>query len=143
MGDTSYEVQGTVEMVVPDAAANWTGMELIPFETIAERFLELEHEGQTATLTVSFGKPFVVEGKGWACPYRIAALGRVHCTPAGGADSVHAIQMAMHMVHGELSGMARHHRMTFLGTDDFGFGRVGGSEASIAKCPVMGMSVST
>ena len=143
MRDTTYEVSGLVEMVVPDAAGNWTGMDLIPFEVIAERFLDLEHEGHTATLTVALGKPFVVEGKGWACPYRIAALGRVHCTPAGGADSVHAIQMAMHMVHGELSGMARHHRMTFLGTEDFGFGRVGGSEASMAKCPVMGMSVSS
>ena len=143
MGDTSYEVTGTVEMVKPMEAANWTGMDLIPFETIAERFLDLEHEGHTATLTVSFGKPFVVEGKGWACPYRISALGRDHITPAGGADSVHAIQMAMHMVHNELTGMARHHKMTFLGTDDFGFGRVGGSDAAVAKCPVVGMSVSS
>ncbi|RXH54859.1 DUF6968 family protein [Granulicella sibirica] len=143
MGDTSYEVTGTVEMVKPMEAANWTGMDLIPFETIAERFLDLEHEGHTATLTVSFGKPFVVEGKGWACPYRISALGRDHITPAGGADSVHAIQMAMHMVHNELTGMARHHKMTFLGTNDFGFGRVGGSDAAVAKCPVVGMSVSS
>jgi hypothetical protein len=130
-------------MVKPDAAANWTGMELIPFETIAERFLDLEHEGKMETLTVSFGKPFHVEAKGWACPYRISALGRVHVTPAGGADSVHAIQMAMHMVHTELSGMARHHKMSFLGTSDFGFGRVGGSEAAAAKCPVVGMSLSS
>lgn len=136
-------VQGTVEMVRPGEATNWTGMELIPFETIAERFLDLQHEGQTATLTVSFGKPFEVPEKGWACPYRISALGRDHITPAGGADSVHAIQMAMHMVHNELSGMARHHQMSFLGTNDFGFGRVGGSEAAVAKCPVMGMSVSS
>ncbi len=141
MGDTSYQVKGTVEMVTPDAAANWTGMDLLPFETIAERFLDLEHEGHTATLTVALGKPFHVEGKGWACPYRIAALGRVHVTPAGGADSVHAIQMAMHMIHTELSGMARHHKMSFLGTEDFGFGRVGGSDAAAGKCPVMGMSV--
>lgn len=137
MSDTRHKVQGTVEMVTPDAAANWTGMDLIPFEIIAERFLDLEHEGHTATLTVSFGKPFIVEARGWACPYRISALGREHITPAGGADSVHAIQMAMHMVHNELSGMARHHKMSFLGTDDFGFGRVAGSEAAVAKCPVM------
>jgi hypothetical protein len=57
-------------------------------------------------------------------PYRISALGREHITPAGGADSVHAIQMAMHMIHNELSGMARNHSMSFLGTQDFGFGRV-------------------
>lgn len=141
--DTTHISQGTVEMVAPDAAANWTGMDLVPFDTIAERFLDIEHEGHTATLTVSFGKPFHIEGKGWACPYRISALGRDHITPAGGADSVHAIQMAMHMVHNELSGMARHHKMSFLGTEDFGFGRVGGSDASMAKCPVVGMSVSS
>jgi len=137
MTDKGHQVHGTVEMVKPDEATNWTGMDLIPFETVAERFLDLEHEGHTATLTVSFGKPFVVDGRGWACPYRISALGRDHITPAGGADSVHAIQMAMHMVHNELSGMARHHKMTFLGTEDFGFGRVGGNEAMAAKCPVM------
>jgi hypothetical protein len=141
--DTTHVSQGTVEMVKPDTAANWTGMELLPFEIIAERFLDIEHESQTATLTVSFGKPFHIEGKGWACPYRISALGREHITPAGGADSVHSIQMAMHMVHNELSGMARHHKMSFLGTDDFGFGRVGGSEAAAAKCPVVGMSVNS
>ncbi len=141
--DTTHISQGTVEMVAPDAAANWTGMDLVPFDTIAERFLDIEHEGHTATLTVSFGKPFHIEGKGWACAYRISALGRDHITPAGGADSVHAIQMAMHMVHNELSGMARHHKMSFLGTEDFGFGRVGGSDASMAKCPVVGMSASS
>lgn len=142
VADTTHISQGTVEMVAPDAATNWTGMELIPFETIAERFLDLDHEGHAATLTVSFGKPFMVEDRGWACPYRIFALGRDHVTPAGGADSIHAIQMAMHMVHTELTGMARDHKMTFLGTEDFGFGRVGGSEAAAAKCLVVGMSVS-
>ncbi len=140
---TTETLQGVVEMVRPQEAGNWTGMDLIPFETIAERLLDLEHEGSQATLTVSFGKPFPVEQRGWACPYRISALGRDHITPAGGADSVHALHMAMHMVHAELSGMARHHKMTFLGTDDFGFGRVSGSDAAIAKCPVMGMSVSS
>src|SRR5580698_10642932 len=143
ISDTTHISQGTVEMVKPDVAANWTGMDLVPFETIAERFLDIEHESQTATLTVSFGKPFHIEGKGWACPYRISALGREHITPAGGADSVHAIQMAMHMVHNDLSGIARHHKMSFLGTDDFGFGRVGGSEAAAAKCTVVGMSVNS
>lgn len=143
MTETSEVLSGTVEMLKVDAAGNWTGLELVPFEIIAERFLEIEHEGQSATLTVSLAKPFHVEGKGWACPFRISALGREHVTPAGGADSVHAIQMAMHMIHTQLTGMARHHKMSFLGSDDFGFGRVGGSEASIAQCPVMNMSVSS
>jgi len=140
MTDTSEVLSGTVETLKVDAAGNWTGLELVPFETIAERFLDIEHEGQTATLTVSLAKPFHIEGKGWACPFRISALGREHVTPAGGADSVHAIQMA---IHTQLTGMARHHKMSFLGSEDFGFGRVGGSEASIAQCPVMNMSVSS
>ena len=45
MSDAVYEVHGTVEMVRLDAAANWTGMDEVPFEVIAERFLDLEHEG--------------------------------------------------------------------------------------------------
>jgi hypothetical protein len=143
MIETNEVIHGTIEMVKVDAAGNWTGLELVPFETIAERFLDIEHEGKTATLTVSLAKPFHVEGKGWACPFRISALGREHVTPAGGADSVHAIQMAMHMIHTQLTGMARHHKMSFLGTEDFGFGRVGGSEAAVEKCPVMNMSVSS
>ncbi len=135
-------MQGTVEMVRPEDAANWTGMDLIPFETIAERFLDLDHEGRQATLTVSFGKPFPVGARGWACPYRISALGRDHITPAGGADSVHALQMAMHMVHNELAAMSRHHKISFLGADDLGFGRVGASMGAdpAAKCPVVGMT---
>ena len=143
MRDTSEIVHGTVEMLRPDDAANWTGLDLVPFETIAERFIDIEHEGQTTTLTVSFAKPFHIEGKGWACPYRISALGRDHVIPAGGADSMHAIQMAMHMVHNELTGMAQHHKMSFLGTEDFGFGRVGGSDAALAQCPGMNMGVSS
>ena len=143
MRDTSEVVHGTVEMVKPDDAANWTGLDLIPFEIIAERFIDLEHEGQTTTLTVSFAKPFHIEGKGWACPYRISAFGRDHVTPAGGADSVHAIQMAMQGVHHELSEMAKRYKMSFLGTEDLGFGRVDGSEASVAQCAAMTLSVSS
>jgi hypothetical protein len=141
MRDTSEVVHGTVEMVQPDAAANWTGLDMVPFEIIAERFVDIEHEGKNTTLTVSFAKPFHVDGKGWACPYRVKALGRDHVKTAGGSDSVHAIQTAMHRVHAELSGMARHHKMSFLGTDDFGFGQVGGSEASAAKGPWSDTSV--
>ena len=139
---TSASAPVTVEMLKPDAAGNWTGMELIPFEPMAERLLDLEHEGQAAVLTVTLGKPFYVETKGWACPFRISALGREHITPAGGADSVHAIQMAMHMIHTQLTGMARHHKMSFLGTQDFGFSQSGGGAQAAARCPVMAMSIS-
>jgi hypothetical protein len=145
-----------IEMLTPDAAANWTGLDQLPFEPIAERVLDLHLEGEiarhanvpegsTAPLTVTFGKPTYIDGKGWCCVYKITSMGRDHITPAGGADSVHALQMAMHMVHNELAGMSRAHRITFLGTDDFGFGRVAGQSTSeaAAKCPVVGMSISS
>lgn len=142
-----------IEIVKPDAASNWTGLDELPFEPIAERVLELHLEGEianhagvpegaTAPLTVTFGKPTYIEDRGWCCVYKITSMGREHITAAGGADSVHAIQMAMHMVHNELAGMSRAHRITFLGTDDLGFGRVGGQSTSeaAAKCPVAGMN---
>ena len=143
MRDTSEIVHGTVEMLRPDDAANWTGLDLVPFETIAERFIDIEHEGQTTTLAVSFAKPFHIEGKGWACPYRISALGSDHVTPARGADSVHAIQMAMDGANSALTELAQHHRMSFLGDEDLGFARVSGSNAALAKCPGMNMGVSS
>jgi len=132
MSNTTEISRGTVEMVKPVAATNWTGLELIPFETIAERFLDLEENGKQETLIVAFGKPFVIEGKGWACPYRIAALGHDRVTPAGGADAVHALQLAMHMVHDELTLVAKQHKLSFLGTDDFGFGRIPMNDAAKA-----------
>lgn len=135
MRDTSEIVHGTVEMLQPDATANWTGLDLVPFETIAERFIDLEHEGRTTTLTVSFAKPFHIEGKGWACPYRIRAMGADQITAAGGADSIHAIQMAVDGANAALNELAQHHRMSFLGDDDLGFARVSGSDAALALRP--------
>ena len=145
-----------IEMLKPDAAANWTGLDELPFEPIAERVLELHLEGEiarhagvaegsTAPLTVTFGKPTYIQDRGWCCLYKISSMGREHITPAGGADSVHAIQMAMHMVHNELAGMSRAHKITFLDTGDLGFGRVGGQSAAdaAAKCPVAGMSMNS
>ena len=89
MNTATEVVQGTVEMVKPGEATNWTGMELIPFETIAERFLDLEHEGQTATLTVSFGKPFAGprEGMGVSVPDQRAGTRSHH---AGGRSGLGA-----------------------------------------------------
>jgi len=137
MKDTTEVSRGTVEMLKPIAAANWSGLELIPFETIAERFLDLDEEGKQETLTVAFGKPFIIEGKGWGCPYRLTAMGHDRVSLAGGADSVQAIQLAMDTVHNELSVMARHHKITLRGSDDFGFGRVAEPAADGGKCPVI------
>ncbi len=143
MNDTTEVVHGTVEMVRVAAADNWTGLDLLPFETIAERFLDIEQDGQKATLTVSLAKPFHVEGRGWACPFRVSGLGGEQVMPAGGADSIHAIQMAMHMIHTQLTEMALLHKMSFLGTNDLGFGRVDGCEAAVERSPMMKASVTS
>jgi len=135
-------LQGTVEMVRLDETANWVGTDLIPFEIIAERLFDIEHEGAQAPLTVSLAKPFPIEAGGWACAYRIAGLGRTHVTPVGGGDSVHAIQLAMHMVNTQLTNMSRYHKITFMGGDDLGFGS-DAAGPSTAKCPVMGMSLNS
>ncbi len=55
---TTEVIHGTVEMVRPQGAANWTGMELIPFETIAERFLDLELTQATRD-AIATGTPFL------------------------------------------------------------------------------------
>ena len=37
---TTDQRQETIERVKPQQATNWTGLELIPFETAIERFLD-------------------------------------------------------------------------------------------------------
>ena len=91
----------------------------------------------TRKLADVLGKPFIVEGKGWACPYRLTAMGHDRVSLSGGADSVQAIQLAMDMVHNELSVMARHHKISFRGTSDFGFSRAAAPAAEGGTCPVM------
>jgi hypothetical protein len=137
MKDTTEVSRGTVEMLKPVEAANWTGLDLVPFETIAERFLDLDEDGKQEKLTVAFGKPFVIEGKGWACPYRLTAMGHDRVSLAGGADSVQALQLAIHTVHNELSVMGRHHKISLRGSDDLGFGPAAKPTDDGAKCPVI------
>ena len=145
MSETAVATPATtheVELLTLDPATNWTGLDQIPFERIAERTLELEHKGERGPLHVSFGRPIPIEGKGWCCPYRLSSMGRDFVGSAGGADSVHAVQQAMEMVHNQLSGMARSHTITFLGQSDWAFVQRGsGPGNSAAKCPVLGMSL--
>ena len=73
----------TVETVKLDITNNWTGQDELPFEQVAERVLEIEAHGENGepergALTVSFGKPVFLDGMGWACPFRMAGMGRVH-----------------------------------------------------------------
>ena len=140
---TALETTTPTEMVKLDLTNNWTGLEELPFEPIAERILEMEAEGangmEKGALTVEFGKPTWVEGQGFACVFRMTAMGRTHISPARGVDPVEALQAAFVMVGKQLAGMGRVHRITFLGNDNLGFVPASSAEAQAAPgCPVMG-----
>lgn len=135
-----------VPTVKLDQINNWTGLSELPFDPIAERVLEMEaHDEQgdhKGVLLVTFARPIEVGGKGWACLFRLSAMGRVHTSPARGLDAVDALQQAFTMVHRQLEGMGRMHRITFAGQDDLGFAT--GAAAAAPKgagCPVMNGSM--
>ena len=140
--DGRHTLSGSAPMVKLDITNNWTGAESLPFEVVAERELEIEAEGEKGPMTVSFAKPVLLEGKGWACVFQMCAMGRVHTSPARGVDAVDALQAAFGMVHKQLTGMGRMHRITFGGADDLGFGAAEASSApKAAGCPVMNGSM--
>ncbi len=129
---------GSAAMIKLDITNNWTGLDTVPFELAAERVLEIEAEGEKGLMAVSFGKPLLIEGKGWACVFRMSAMGREHASPARGIDAVDALQQAFTMVHKQLQGMGRRHRITFEGSEDLGFAALGADAApKAAGCPVM------
>lgn len=137
----------TVPVVKLDQINNWTGLKELPFDPIAERVLEMEaHDEQgdhKGTLAVTFARPTEIQGMGWACVYRLSAMGREHTSPARGIDAVDALQQAFTMVHKQLTGMGRMHRITFGGGDDLGFAPAGADAAAKgAGCPVMNGSLS-
>ena len=133
-----------VPLVKLDQINNWTGVNELPFDPIAERVLEIaahdeQGELQQGALTVVFARPLVIDGKGWACLYRLSAMGREHVSPARGVDAVDALQQAFTVVHRQLQGMGRMHRITFGGGEDLGFAGAGADAAPKGQgCPVMG-----
>ena len=141
--DLRDDEQVDVPTVKLDITNNWTGVNQLPFEVIAERELEIEAEGQKGLLSVRFGKPIDLEVRGWACVFQMSAMGRVHASPARGVDAVDALQAAFAMVHKQLVGMGRMHRITFDGIDDLGFSQGAVDTApKAAGCPVMGGALS-
>lgn len=143
----ALETTTPTELVKLDLTNNWTGRDELPFEPIAERVLEMEADGPNGTekgaLTVEFGKPTWVEGQGFACVFRMTAMGRTHVSPARGIDPVEALQNAFTMVGKQLAGMSQRHRITFLGTTDLGFTPAASTQTSSAPgCPVMGGALS-
>lgn len=135
-----------VPTVKLDQINNWTGVNELPFDPIAERVLEIEaHDEQgehRGELSVTFARPVLVQDQGWACIYRLSAMGRTHVSPARGVDAVDALQQAFTMVHRQLQGMGRMHRITFGGSDDLGFAPAGGEQAAKGQgCPVMNGSM--
>ena len=114
-----------VPTVKIDQTNNWTGVNELPFDPIAERLLEIEADGpnghEKGQFAVVFARPQLIEGQGWACLFRLSAMGREHVSPARGVDAVDALQQAFVMVHRQLQGMGRMHRITFGGGEDLGF----------------------
>ena len=136
-----------VPMVKVDQISNWTGQDELPFDPVAERVLEMEahdeqgdHKGE---LYVTFVRPMHIEDRGWACLYRLSAMGRVHVSPARGIDAVDALQQAFLMVDRQLQSMRRMHRISFAGGEDLGFAQAGADQAAKGQgCPVMNGSLS-
>lgn len=137
-----------VPSVKIDQINNWTGVNELPFDPIAERVLEIaahdeQGELQQGTFPVVFARPILIDGKGWACLYKLSAMGREHVSPARGMDAVDALQQAFAMVHRQLQGMGRMHRITFGGNEDLGFAAAGAESAAKGQgCPVMNGSMS-
>lgn len=139
----ALETTTPTEMVKLDLTNNWTGQDELPFEPIAERILEMEADGpngpEKGALTVEFGKPTFVEGQGFACVFRMTAMGRTHISPARGIDPVEALQAAFTMVGKQLASMGQRHRITFLGGEELGFAPMASAQSQAAPgCPVMG-----
>ena len=149
----NLEEEGTLHissLAVPtiklDLTNNWTGVNELPFDPMAERVLEIEADGpnghEKGVFSVVFGRPILLEGKGWACVFKLSAMGREHASPARGIDAVDALQQAFTMVHKQLAAMGQRHRITFQGGDDLGFAAAGANAAAkAAGCPVMGGGV--
>ncbi len=136
-----------VPMAKMDQINNWTGVDELPFDPIAERQLEIaahdeQGELQQGALSVVIARPLLVEGKGWACLYKLDAMGRTHVSPARGIDAVDALQQAFTMVHRQLQGMSRVHKITFGGGDDPGFAAGADAPPKGQGCPVMNGSMS-
>ena len=137
-----------VPTVKLDQINNWTGVNELPFDPIAERILEIaahdeQGELQQGALRVVFARPLLIDGKGWACIYKLDAMGREHVSPARGVDAVDALQAAFTMVHRQLQGMGRMHKITFGGGDDLGFAASGADVAPKGQgCPVMNGTMS-
>lgn len=136
-----------VPLIKLDQINNWTGVNELPFDPIAERVLEIAAEDeqgqvQQGPLSVVVARPLLIEGKGWACLYKLSAMGREHVSPARGVDAVDALQAAFTMVHRQLQGMGRMHRITFGGGEDLGFAAAGADAAPKGQgCPVMNGSL--
>lgn len=135
-----------VPMVKVDQINNWTGANELPFDPIAERMLEIEADGpngqEKGPFSVVFARPLLIDGKGWACLFRLSAMGREHVSPARGVDAVDALQQAFAMVHRQLQGMGRMHKITFGGGEDLGFAAAGADAAPKGQgCPVMNGSM--
>ncbi len=147
MDDTQHISSLAVPMMKLDQINNWTGVNELPFDPMAERVMEIEADGpnghEKGVLSVVFARPILLQDKGWACVFKMSAMGREHASPARGVDAVDALQAAFTMVGKQLAGMGRMHRITLNGSEDLGFMPASApADAKAAGCPVMGGNMS-
>ena len=90
-------------------------------EVIAERHLQGEHEGRAISVTVRIGKPVPRPDGLWICPYLISSPVEERAFYAGGADSVQAFYLALHMIGADLRHRYRARKLRWHGGEDLGF----------------------
>lgn len=100
-------------------------MEISLGEIIAERRLDWAGDAESEGVVVRIGKPMPdpdPEGN-WLCPIQIAGLGDDMVRAAFGVDAVHALILALQMIHIDLqAGQRRVGRtLQWLEQSDLGF----------------------
>jgi hypothetical protein len=90
-------------------------------EVIAERCLEGEHEGRAVVVTIKLGKPVPHPDDLWICPYLISSPVEERTFYAGGADSIQALYLALHMIGADLRYRYRELKLRWYGRQDLGF----------------------
>ncbi len=100
-------------------------MARVPMSTpIATRHLQFRgSDGSHSVVTVTLGIPVPDPRdptRTWACPYEIAALGRIELRAIFGVDSMQALILALHTLPAELRALARDRGGQFVDEVDLG-----------------------
>ena len=91
---------------------------------IASRQLPvLDRDGSASSVNVTVGTPVPDPrdpSRTWACPYQIAAMGRVETRAMFGVDAMQALILTLHILPRELRALARDTGIRFVEEADLG-----------------------